>query len=90
MAIATKPKSKPSTAIDVDALISKGGTVAGQTAPASPDAAKPAAVLVRIPPHMLDGIERARAARAVRIPRHTWILEAIAEKLAREQGKPPV
>ena len=86
MAIARKPT--PSTAVDVEALISKGGTVAGQAAPASRDAAKPSAVVVRIPAHMLEGIERARAARAVRIPRHTWLLEAIAEKLEREQGEP--
>jgi hypothetical protein len=86
MTIARKPK--PTAPIDVDALINKGGTVAGQ-APESQGVAKPSAVVVRIPSDMLDGIELARAARAVRIPRHTWLLEAIAEKLAREQGKPP-
>ena len=87
MTISRKPTAQ--TRVDVDALINKGGTVAGQAAPASQGAAKPAAVVVRIPLDMLDGIERARAARAVRIPRHTWLLEAIAEKLAREQGQPP-
>ena len=87
MTIARKPK--PQASVDVEALIRKGGTVAGQTAPASQDVVKPSAVVVRRPVDMLDAIERARAARAVRIPRHTWLLEAIVEKLAREQGKPP-
>jgi hypothetical protein len=81
MAIARKPKTP--AVVDVDALIRKGGTVAGQAG----EPIKPSPVLVRIPAHMLEGIERARAVRAVRIPRHTWILEAIAEKLERESAK---
>ncbi|MBZ4194209.1 MAG: hypothetical protein LAE24_07880 [Candidatus Contendobacter sp.] len=74
----------------MDALINKGGTVAGQAVAWDSGTVKPSAVVVRIPPDMLEGIERARAARAVRIPRHTWLLEAIAEKLAREPGTPSV
>jgi hypothetical protein len=81
MTIARKPKTQ--ARVDVDALIAKGGTVAGvDEAPKT--AAKASPVVVRIPAHMLAGIEQARAARAVQIPRHTWLLEAIAEKLARD------
>ena len=84
MAIARKPQAQ--AAVDVDALIRKGGSVAGQEVDETPKtaAAKLSPVVVRIPAHMLAGIEQARAARAVQIPRHTWLLEAIAEKLARE------
>ena len=44
----------------------------------------PAPILVRVPAEMLGRIEAALKGRPVRIPRHTWILEALHEKLARE------
>jgi hypothetical protein len=84
MTIARKPKTRP--APDVDALIAKGGSVASTTTKTAPAKASP--VVVRIPAHMLAGIEQARQARAVQIPRHTWLLEAIAEKLARDATVP--
>jgi hypothetical protein len=85
MTIARKPK-KAEASVDVDALIAKGGSVAGQGADKTlkATAPKPSPVVVRIPAHMLAGIEQARQARAVQIPRHTWLLEAIVEKLARD------
>lgn len=84
MAIARKPKQPAE--VDVDALIAKGGTPAGeQRADAAPmQTIKPNPVVVRIPSPMLAAIEQARQTRTVRIPRHTWILEALAEKLDRE------
>ena len=88
MAIARKPKNtevKPQ--VDVDALISKGGSVAklGETASAD-DASTEKQVALRIPSPMLAGIDGIVKQRTVRIPRHTWILEAIAEKLERENA----
>ena len=44
----------------------------------------PAPVLLRVPAAMLARIEKAMKARPVKIPRHTWLLEAVHEKLARE------
>ena len=35
---------------------------------------------------LFDRLERARAASVVKLPRNTWILQAIAEKLARDAG----
>ena len=90
MPITRKPSSiddKTAHPVDVEALINRGGSVA--TAPTVPD---PAAVSlnevttfsVRIPKEMVSKIDRLRGARAVKIPRHTWLLEAIVEKLKRE------
>ncbi|AMW35855.1 hypothetical protein HEQ62_10560 [Haematospirillum jordaniae] len=87
MAIARKPqKTEVGSDVDVDALINRGGSVAQVNQPAS-DVTLPAEkqVALRIPVNMLGGIDSRLKKRAVRIPRHTWILEAIAEKLEREE-----
>ena len=44
-------------------------------------------VLLTIPGDMHKRLAGALEARRVRIPRHTWLLEAILEKLDREEGK---
>lgn len=70
---------------DVDAVIRRGGA-----APAGADAAAPArsrpSVVVRLPPDLLDRVDAAVAARAVPITRHSWILEALHEKVLRESA----
>lgn len=43
-------------------------------------------VVLRLPEKLLNELDAAVEQRSVRIPRHTWLLEAIAEKLEREQG----
>lgn len=80
MAITRKPTVKttpPRGGVNVDALINKGGKPAKQTD------ADTTSVILRLPPDMLAQIDAAVAARPIRIPRHTWILEAIFEKLQR-------
>ena len=47
-------------------------------------AAKVANVLLRIPDGLLTQIDHALASRKVKIPRHTWLLEAIVDKLDHE------
>lgn len=87
MAIARKPKkTEAGSDVDVDALINKGGSVAQINKPVS-DMPLPAEkqVALRIPVNILGGIDSSLKKRTVRIPRHTWILEAIAEKLEREE-----
>ncbi len=96
MPISRRPKddSPPPAAVDVDALILKGGSVAGQGAagrevprpqPTTP-AKDPMPVVLRVPAALLGRIDEALDARAVKIPRHTWLLEAVVEKLERESG----
>jgi hypothetical protein len=48
-----------------------------------------AVLTIRVPAILRDQIDDALSVRQVKIPRNTWILEAVVEKLAREgqQGK---
>jgi hypothetical protein len=43
------------------------------------------ALTVRVPRVLVEDIDHKRNARAVRVPRNTWILEAVVEKLDRER-----
>lgn len=92
MALARKPKpnAKAQNANDessIEALIAKGGSVA-EDSPKEKGRArgKPTNVMLRLPPDMLARVDEAVEARSVRIPRHTWLLEAVLEKLDREQS----
>lgn len=86
MAISRRPKPAlipPTPHVDVDALINKGGSVARATSvPVAPH--KPAPVVLRMPLGVLARIDQAVENRRVKVPRHTWLLEAVIEKLERE------
>jgi hypothetical protein len=43
------------------------------------------ALTVRVPRALVSDIDHERNARPVRVPRNTWILEAVVEKLNRER-----
>ena len=45
-----------------------------------------AALTVRVPRALVSVIDHERKTRAVRVPRNTWILEAVVEKLDREKN----
>ena len=85
MTISRKPKPTASenAAVDIDALIHKGGSVAGEAASSGRQKLVP--VMLRLPPPMLKKVDAAVHARVVPTPRTTWIMEAIAEKLERER-----
>ncbi len=76
----------PTTETDLDArtdaFINKGLQQAADSEPAN--TAKPKNVLLTIPGGIARNIDAALKHRKVRTPRHTWILEAIVEKLERE------
>lgn len=80
-----RPVAKP--ADPVEAFISKGGSVPAQESPAN-KAAKGAQHPLKFPADsdLFERLEQARKASVVRLPRNTWILQAIAEKLARDAG----
>ena len=91
MAIARKPQTAPAPAVDIDALIHRGGEPANGNGRNGHGKSKPktatsgtTAVILRVPDAMLNAIDAGLATRAVRTPRHTWLLEAIHEKLERE------
>jgi hypothetical protein len=81
MAIARKPSRPAQAPVDVDALINRGGSPSGGPIEGQ---AKTTPILLRIPTDMMERLDTALKNRPVRLPRHTWILEAIHEKLTRE------
>lgn len=62
-------------------VIDKGGKAATEE---EDKQSKKTAVQLRLSRTMLGRIDKALARRPVSIPRHTWFLEAIVEKLDRE------
>jgi hypothetical protein len=86
MAISRKPSAPgEAKAVDVDALIGRGGSPAKATDKAidqEPQGVVP--IVLRVPSDMLEKIDVSVKARPIRTPRHTWLLEAVHEKLARE------
>ena len=81
MTIARKPKGNAQASeAQIAALIDKGGSAADQKA-AGPDNL---AVALRIPGPLAERLTRALEDDMTRMPRHTWILQAIVEKLDQE------
>lgn len=83
-----KPANGHSPAADVKAitaLIGKGGSPArtGRTAEFSTAVDIP--VIVRVPEAELIAVDSLVMRRPVKTPRHTWLLEAIHEKIVRER-----
>jgi hypothetical protein len=82
MAITRKPKAAATAPVDVNALISRGGSPGGQAPTNTSNSTSP--VMLRIPTGMLQQINAAVKAQPIKTTRHRWILEALYEKLARE------
>ncbi len=86
MAVTRKQVKKTETeTVDVEALIRKGGSVAGD-AENLEQQSKPTSVILRIPADVMAQIEKAVLARRLKTPRHTWLLEAVMDKLDKEVG----
>ena len=86
MAITRKPRRSSGAgakSVDVDALISKGGSVAGKNGGQGKDAVP---VILRLPEDILQKVDARVQARRIKTPRHTWLLEAVLEKLERESA----
>ncbi len=86
-----KPQSVPQSgqaAVDVEALINRGGSApqptAGPIATAEPEEPERRPIMVHIPTGVLSDIERLRKTRRIKTSRTAWIMEAIVEKLDRE------
>lgn len=85
MALTSKPhKAPPANVQQIDAFIGKGGSVPAvasvnmQTAKVHP--------LRFHDTDLFDRLEAARRSGGVKLPRNTWILQAISEKLDRDAG----
>lgn len=95
MALSKKPvKSTSATSpnVDIDALINKGGTVpkketisnVEQTTSKKLLKSGKVPVQLRITPDILDEIDELITKRKIPIARHDWFMEAIGEKMQRE------
>ncbi len=87
MAIARKPKLNPVPTVDenkIQALINKGGSVAVREVETS---AGPYRLQLRLDAGLISRVDTVRRKRLVAPSRHAWLLEAIHEKLQREEGK---
>ena len=83
MAITRRPKGSAEAAeVNVEALINKGGSIPKREAAGADGTV---AVVLRLPTTILARVEHAVKARPIRTPRHTWLLEAVHEKLTREE-----
>jgi hypothetical protein len=90
MAIARKPKSQesfPTSSVNVDALIAKGGSVAQEST--TPDTTTEetnaiTAFTLRVPKDILKIVDGQRKKGAYKVPRQQWILEAIMQRLEKE------
>ena len=80
MTISRKPSTEESK---IKSVIERGGKTA-----ASDDSgqAQKVTLQLRLKKITIDKIDELLSLRPVRVPRHTWFLEAIVEKIAREQG----
>ena len=92
MAVTRKPVAKPEGILaeqaspdeaTIRAVIERGGTVAGE---GRTDEAVRKLLQLRLPITLIDRIDGVRRAHDVPPSRHHWILEAIHEKLGREEG----
>lgn len=89
MAISRKPTRPVSSGgrIDVEALINKGGSAPSREIEREEGAgsgAITASIVLRLPTSLLSRVDAIIKARPVRIPRHTWLVEAVYEKIQRE------
>jgi hypothetical protein len=82
MAISRKPKTSEKQVREqsINALINKGGSVAESNG----KEAGGKAILIRIPVEALKKIDDIVSAKKIKTPRHTWLLEAVFEKLERD------
>jgi hypothetical protein len=78
-----KPAAAASGGVDIEALIGKGGSVAAHQEQV-PLKGKEIPVVVRIPSDLLGRIDALVGKRQLKTPRHTWLLEALLEKVNRE------
>ncbi|MBE9046719.1 hypothetical protein IQ255_20285 [Pleurocapsales cyanobacterium LEGE 10410] len=89
MSISKKPKTTPSSQseAEVQALIEKGGSAARQEKKNNNKKQQKDIVPIslRLPRSFSERIETVLEKRALKVPRHTWLLEAIVEKLEREE-----
>lgn len=82
MAITKKPTTKLISETDIKAIIEKGGSAVQE----EKDEAIRKNLQLRIEPNLISQIDSSRKLRMVPPSRHSWILEAIHEKIQRDNN----
>lgn len=82
MAASRRPKPTTQEA-EINALTSKGGS-APESSQKKEKEKGVTPVIIRIPDDILERVDDAVSARPFKTPRHMWLLEAILEKLKKE------
>ena len=80
MAISKKPKQSKPSQKDIDAFIDKGGDT-----PVKEKKRAIVPVQLRMPSEMLAEVDTVIESRPYKQSRHTWLLEAVFEKIEREK-----
>ncbi len=81
MAISRKPNPAKVSEEKIQSVINQGGSVATTNEPEISESEKKNLQL-RLDAELIKRIDESRKKRAIPPPRHTWLLEAIHEKLA--------
>jgi hypothetical protein len=87
VAISRKPKSPSDDSngvVDVEALINKGGSIASSPPAAPAKTAETVTINLRMPIPLVERIDVVLKSYPIKKPRHTWLLEAVIEKLEKE------
>jgi hypothetical protein len=88
--MALSPKLKTSNSVNEEELIRKGGSSGESNDQAISEIDEVKRVQLRIPLNYLNRIGSLLNARAGNVSRHTWIIEAIVEKLGKEENESEV
>jgi hypothetical protein len=71
--------------VDVEAIINRGGSAPTSNAPEQPKGSARKSVIVYIEPDILQRVDEAVSAQIIKTSRQRWMMEAILEKLNRDQ-----
>lgn len=83
MAVSRKPNSAKVSEEQIQSIINQGGSVA-TTNESEINESEKKNLQLRLDAKLIKRIDESRKKRAIPPPRHTWLLEAIHEKLALE------
>lgn len=82
MAISRKPQQVKASEEQIQSILNQGGSVAKNSKSEAIVSDKKKSLQLRLDAELIKLIDESRKKRAIPTPRHTWLLEAIHDKLA--------
>lgn len=82
-----KPTAASDNAVDVEAIINRGGSSPATQSAKEQEPTKIGrkSVIVYFEPEMLSKVDKATSSQVIKTSRQRWIMEAIVEKLQRDE-----